>query len=418
MTTKETPALLLDSAVFVPPAAAAGATDLAAQLSQAKENLNKLLGHALSDAERSRILLDTKQRLFAELRRCLPPATSESQGSSSPSLSLRVVPDEHVSDPLRGTQTSGAARPYASLPLEDLVVFLELYDAAEHEDGRLLLQLLGELDRFLFYNMKHCLPEGIPTGKGAAKVKLPLPQLLFVLSRLGAVPDATLQGITGDERGIVFEQLHLYDENELLVLLVALHRFGLHNSKCMQRVIRCLQKRLYTPFSAASVFQKRMHQIESQMLSDSLDEALPRVLKRVARNLDDVLQCGLPLLLESQTAMAQTVFRRSDVVRFIANLTVATAFRDAREVKRDSGLNAVQKTQSFQALASCVLHAAKLTEQMSEPQPLLAETVSWCCSRSAKGVVVDGGEDADVPSDRRAYYDNVTADLIKVSRVF
>lgn len=63
--------------------------------------------------------------------------------------------------------------------------------------------------------------------------------------------------------------------------------------------------------------------------------------------------------------------------------------------------------------------AVHRTEQMEIPQPLLATVLQLVLPLTKKGILTDGGEDVSatgVESCRLAFYDHVTADLIKINR--
>lgn len=78
---------------------------------------------------------------------------------------------------------------------------------------------------------------------------------------------------------------------------------------------------------------------------------------------------------------------------------------------------------SVQELANLLSHVlwtvVQRTEQMELPQPLLATALQVVLQLTSKGILVDGGEDSPgtgVESSRLAFYDHVTADLIKINR--
>lgn len=63
--------------------------------------------------------------------------------------------------------------------------------------------------------------------------------------------------------------------------------------------------------------------------------------------------------------------------------------------------------------------AVQRVEQMELPQPLLAAALQIVLQLTGKGLLVDGGEDVaegGVESNRVAFYDHVTADLIKINK--
>lgn len=450
-------------------------------------------------AARRDVLGPLRQRLPAapaSLGASLPraaPSLSTSTGMNGSMARLRVV-----SSPVSPTAPVAKPETVAMRPftLEELVVFLQLYDAVSANDGQLLVQLMADVHRkLLAYAAVHSaaataavtssaplrapnsLASSAKTTEEEKKAErsvvnnvgqaspppTPFPALLFTLSSLGLVEEAVLDLITSAapvngspaRRGLLYRQLPQYSAVELVTLLIALHRFGHHQQPSMKAVTKALRASLYNKATAAGAFHRQMKELKKRLYRSrdaGSEEAIPSEasLSNDAGNGKDnavwaiqtrvelqllvlQLQCPLFLLLEALTASSLTVHRRTDVIIFLSDLIAVTAVLELTQAPHsqdtttateadgsfDHSARGSQEESSQEYILSVahqLLRAAKLTEEMELPQPLLSEVFAWSCTRSSKGVIVDGGEDSDVPSDRLAFYDHVTADLIKVNR--
>lgn len=441
-------------------------------------------------AVRDYVRFSARRDVLSPLSSYLPPplpsvgfSTRRSSSTSTASTSLRprttalrVVADASVGDPSAvvkqpacatgegSSNASATARPtVATFSLEELVTLLELYDLVECDDGPLLLQLLEEVNRFVFGTLRLC-KRAVPPHH---HVKLPLPRLLFVLSQLGLAEERLLVEVTRsvlpasggggarreamaaplparpadddneDAPGLVFSQLRLYDEVELVTLLVALYRFDLHHSRAFDVTVKTLHQRLWQPGSHAFRFVRAMRPIHRQIKQQHQqpeEDWWERVLSEVP-TLPRGLHCAPDLLVRALTAFSVSLFRRAEVTEFVADVlavqawdalsvharaTAITTTSSDMPLSRDAGASQCFGGTDFiplVELGELLLRGVKLCEEMNVAHPLLAEVFGRCCTASGKGVVIDGGEDADVPSDRRVYYDHVTADLVRLNRV-
>ncbi|KAG5488988.1 hypothetical protein JIQ42_00608 [Leishmania sp. Namibia] len=431
------------------------------------------------DAARGFTEFSARRDVLGPLRGLLPlPARSFSGGSAdlTPRERFRVVPvvSNSLSAPAPDPQLSAAA----DFSLSDLVLFLRLYDSANVADGQVLAQLLSEIRRHLFAlaeteteaaaaidasatrsvagttaeenleadsrGVKRMLP-------APSSLPLPLPAMLYTMSSLGVVEEAVLDVVAScamrdgarQRRGLLYSQIRLYSVRELLQLLVALQRFGHQQQPSTKSVMKALRASLYSTPAAASRFHKRARAFKKTLAARSRTAAGGEGHLKATAAEDDSdgvaammaadgelsslafgLECPLYLLLEALTATATTVHRRADVVAFLSDLIAVTAVAELAtavyEGRRGCGLagreELAQEAQEFVlAVSHQLLRAAKLTESMELPQILLSSVFAWSTTLAGRGVVVNGGEDNAVPSDRVAYYDHVTADLIKAN---
>lgn len=408
-----------------------------------------------------------------------PPATMSGGGSANPASRQRfrlvpVVGSGPIAPP-RGPPMTAAA----DFSLSDLVLFLRLYDSANVEDGQLLMQLMNEIRRQLFALAEAAADAaaarggssapsvaGVTVGehdqeaanrgvKGISQVPsaslLPLPAMLYTMSSLGIVEEAVLDVVTScavhdgacGRRGLLYSQLRLYSVADLLQLLVALHRFGHQQQPSTKAVAKALRASLYSTPTNASRFHRRARSLKKALaarprtpssgegrvgataaVADTGGVAAMIAADKELSSLAFGLECPLFLLLEALTATATTVHRRTDVVAFLSDLIAVTAVtelmtavHESRGRRSPAGCEDLAlEAQGFVfAVSHQLLRAAKLTECMELPQILLSNVFAWSTTLSGRGVVVDGGEDRAVPSDRVAYYDHVTADLIKAN---
>ncbi|KPA81672.1 hypothetical protein ABB37_03981 [Leptomonas pyrrhocoris] len=445
-----------------------------------------------AEAMRNYVEFTARRDVFGPLRHYLPPAVSSAatRASGAAAPRFRLVPSTTApvtADPsaLPTAKDEGVQ----AFRLADLIVFLQLYDSVDADDGQLLVQLMTEVHRQLFAyalaqkstadapgtnsrnptsaeqaknNTDNCRSRDRGDQLSKPVVYLPLPALLFTMSSLGLVEEAVLELVTTAaastdgsraRRGLLYRQLPLYSSEELITLLIALHRFGHSQQPSMKAVTKTLRASLYNPATAASSFHRIMKGIKKRTQrtagtanAEAVEAQLPKLRVEgddesaevnVVRTLQShvelqslVVQLHSPLflLLEALTAAAMTVYRRSDVISFLSDWIAVTAVMElaaalrcpgsGRSVLSSSTSHRVQEEAQEYVLfvAHQLLRAAKLTEEMELPQPVLSAVFAWSCTLSGKGVVVDGGEDSKVPSERVAFYDHVTADLIKAKR--
>ncbi|KAG5465883.1 hypothetical protein CUR178_00598 [Leishmania enriettii] len=407
------------------------------------------------------------------------PARSFSGGSAdlTPRDRFRLVPVVSSSSSARAPdpQLSTAA----DFSLSDLVLFLRLYDSANVADGQVLAQLLSEIRRHLFAlaeteaaaaaNRDASATRSVAgtttdeenleaESRGVTRMlpvpsslPLPLPTMLYTMSSLGIVEEDLLDVIAGcamrdgvrQRRGLLYSQVRLYSVRELLELLVALQRFGHQQQPSTKSVMKALRASLYSTPAAASRFHKRARAFKKTLAARSRSAAGGEGHLKATAAEDDSdgvaammaadgelsslafgLECPLRLLLEALTATATSVHRRADVVAFLSDLIAVTAVAELAtavyEGRRGCGLagreELAREADGFVlATSHQLLRAAKLTESMELPQILLSSAFAWSTTLTGRGVIVNGGEDNAVPSDRVAYYDHVTADLIKAN---
>lgn len=406
---------------------------------------------------------------------------TKSSSSTSDTPLLRVIPapaTARAAPPPPAETDDAPARPFT---LAELTVFLQLYDAVEGDEGHVLAQLLAEVQRRLADlatardggPQKNEQPQDTREHRSSgntsenAAAPLPLPALLFTMSSLGVVEEAALDLITSAvpvdstsraRRGLLYRQLPMYSAEELVMLLIALHRFGHAMQPSMKAVVKALRAAQYNTAVASGRFHRIMRAVkkglrrEQSLARDTVeglaggvaasapdsppatagdDGSMVRVIQQDAELQSAVLalRCPLFLLLEALTALSLTVHRRNDVVSFLSDWIAVTGVMELATVMRDDSV--APSSSSSEPLAASqrdadrayvllvahqLLRAAKLTEEMDQPQPLLSEAFAWSSTLSSSGVVVDGGEAAEVPSDRVAFYDHVTADLVKLNR--
>lgn len=418
--------------------------------------------------EASYISFSARRDVFGPLCSTLPdppPHLRSRVGSTPASVSerrnaarLRVVMRPSLgTSPAAPSPLSCSTTTSNDFSLAELVIFLHLYLQIQHDDDDLLLRLIGAVHHHFF-------SQELPIEAA------PLPDLLYVLSSLGVSEERLIKLLThstnpppsarGSEghppnansfsagttagshpsSGLLYHQLPLYSERELLLLLVSLHRFGLDQQPAQKAVVKMLRRRLYQSNSDASTFRNVMARLKKKRERESIsikgtegaavvgNSGSSPASQSIASFLmaSDALQPPLPaalrcpprLLLDSLTALSLTAYRLPDVVVFLCDLIAITSIHslavlekgDTADRKGGASENRIQ-------IPLQLLRAAKLAEVMQLPQPLLSEVFSWSADTSGKGVYTDGGEDSDIPSNRVAYYDHVTADLIKANRV-
>ncbi|EPY21007.1 hypothetical protein STCU_08734 [Strigomonas culicis] len=301
--------------------------------------------------------------------------------------------------------------------------------------------------------MKEAAPGG-PTARGDGKqllVKLPLAPLLFMLSELSLIEEALLQHLTAaavDEhdptnKTVLLAQLPYMEERELLLLLVSFHRFGLQNEHafdhCVKRLRRLQWRSTPTPADADRVpsstratYWKHLARVEKAQLASAARPAAGNDRVHTGTLLETLAGVPVPspltlpvaLLLEVLTALALSVHRRQDVVQMVVRLLVANVglqfarlASDGPPSTRAGSAPAAEEKEVLLIMARQVKRAIELCESMLYPQLLLVELFAELREATATGVLADGGEQADIPSDRVVYYDHVTADLVKLSHV-
>ncbi|CCW69975.1 unnamed protein product [Phytomonas sp. Hart1] len=419
------------------------------------KRLPALLPKKAQDDQQACLCFQTRQDVLGPLSSFLrvprQPHTSSFRGDH---LKLyRVVEDAEIVDdkapPLAHRTSAGSISSDTSrdwgitrFSLEDLIGFLELYHYVESEDGPLLGLLLHEVNQFLFGNVMPLLET---SGAESVRVRLPLPQLLFILSELGITEERMLQAIVcrsheklppshpGDPttRGLLYANLPLYTTRDLVVLMVALHRFGLQQDYAFERTIKALKVRLWRSDSPEAHLRLTIKKMElnadsplgresrdgvANELGNSDNEPADRWLRHLPR-LEKDLQCPLEVLVEAITALSVSVFRPRDVLALVANLLLVSAHAELKAVLGSALISPSEKKSTMLAISHQLHQAVHLYEEMNELQPLLAELLTWSCTVSEVGVLIDGEESAEIPSERRACYDHVTADLVKVNSV-
>nr|CCC94023.1 conserved hypothetical protein [Trypanosoma congolense IL3000] len=341
---------------------------------------------------------------------------------------LSVIPDDAASDaltylrrirgdctekwqdaPNNGTTLQSVG--CAVLSLHDVVVLLQLYEAAESEDGVLLLQFMDQVRRVVLSSCRDG-ESGVAATCGGGVVA----QLLLCFSSLGLMEESVLQQLI-NPRGpfLTKQQVRCYDVCDLVRLLVAFHRFGLHHEKCFAFVIGALRdKLLRKPLRSFSRQSLTLNQFSSTM-------KLPEE--------DTVAQCVRELtvndLLESLTGISLSIHRERAVVDFLLSLIITTVRYEEKTVAGSHSVNLTdcamrdQTTMNHKqkwvlARAFQVHRAAKISEQMELPQPALPHLLEYLAVRY-RGIIVDGG-DGEITPENVGFFDTVTADLVKVAR--
>lgn len=288
------------------------------------------------------------------------------------------------------------------------------------------------------------------------------------------VPDGNEEGNAGTQKhqqranGLLRRELPYYDVPQLLLLGPAMSRFGLQNHAVFRLVVKHFRQLQYggathatgSPSSLKdfgiqmSRVRKAFHRLPYNVAEEDLTSEMVPLLEAVANGLPPSLQLNvryLPLLLEWLDALALSLHRHRGVVQCVSDLLAVNAVRllspacqqyqqaeggislwpavhllfpgtettsSSSSSRSSSSIQTDVTASSSQELRVCeVLRlAVQRTEAMELPQSLLAIALHQCRIFSRKGLLVDGGEDAEVPSDRIAYYDHVTADLIKVNQ--
>lgn len=405
---------------------------------RARSLLQQWPASAYNSTMQHRLAFDIRQLVLGPLKERLPLSTTILPWSapvdpahSFSNRGLRVIPDDADATP-RKLLPSQVDHSLATHSLEDLVIYLHLYHAVGYEDGALLMQLLEEVHRFLTANLMTATTTSMPRG---THVLLPLPSLLYAMSRLGIVEERLLQLVvqhrdtrTG-EPGLLYSQLPFYAMADHLQIIVALQRFGMQQDHAFERTVKALRHSTYSKQTPLGLFCKAMMHYERQRLvakpsaqsvkSSSLTHSangltgeplgLHSQLQALPDLPDGLRQASVELLIESLAALAASVHRRPDTVALVANVLAVTAFksRSQEEVDRTGMV----------ILGHQLLRAVKLCEVMQCEHTLLADVLGWTVTSAGSGVVVDGGEDAEVSSERRAYYDHVTADMVRLDSV-
>ncbi|EKF32651.1 hypothetical protein MOQ_003494 [Trypanosoma cruzi marinkellei] len=337
--------------------------------------------------------------------------------STSSISGMVVIPDEGTTDAVKylaqigrhhmGKVQDEVASLEDSFPtssaifsLHEIVVFLQLYNTMDCEDGELLLQLLGELRRIVFstgkkiHNGQHVLT------KSEEDV---IPQLLLTLSSLGIVEENVLQRIVGINNGSFLSRAKIarYPESDLIRLLVAFNRFGLHHEPCFHVTAKTLRRKsLRNPLKSFC----------RNALNCRADAA---PLKDVERSRVPSSMAGLTMneLLEALTAIALSLCREREVVELLA-ATIVTAVEDEEDMRYSTNEKAKTREKELGLLRTLQVHrAAKVCEQMDMAQPSLAHLLHRLSIRYG-GLLADGG-DVSLSPERVGFYDFITADLVK-----
>ncbi|ESL10364.1 hypothetical protein TRSC58_01905 [Trypanosoma rangeli SC58] len=334
--------------------------------------------------------------------------------------SMVIIPDEATGDAVKYLEQLGKHRIEAvqgkvdpgkgsppTLPaifsLPEIVVFLQLYDELNSEDGELLLRLLAELRRIVFSARKGVGDEARMLSEAEESV---VPRLLLTLSSLGIVEEHVLQRLVTVNGGRFMSRAKLarYSEADLVRLLVAFGRFRLHHEPCFNVTAKTLRRKsLCNPLRS---FRRRALACTSDAV----------FAKNAKGDIVSSLMAGLTLndLLEALTAIALSLCRDAEVVELLA-ARIVTAVEEEEDRVRYSRGEAHTREKDLGFFRTLQVHrAAKVCEQMELAQPALAQLLH-CLSMRYGGVVADGGEDALSP-ERVGFYDFITADLVKVRR--
>ncbi|RNF26891.1 uncharacterized protein Tco025E_00854 [Trypanosoma conorhini] len=402
---------------------------------------NKIQRSSL-DQERDAVLFMAQTEVFAVVKGVLPSSTrqdvivdrsAEDKGPTDPqkgstqegrstrgTSSMVIIPDEAAADAVKyleqlgkrhaGTVQGGVDSVEGPSPtsalvfsLHELVVFLQLYNDVNCEDGELLLRLLAELRRVVFSARK-----GLDNEPGVLSIREEsvVPRLLLTLSSLGIVEDNVLQRLVTVNGGRFISRAKIarYSEADLVRLLVAFHRFGLHHEPCFGLAAKVLRRKsLCSPLSS---FRRRAlsYKTDSLPAGDVKSGGVP------------ALMSGLTLneLLEALTAVSLSLSREREVVELLAATIVAAVEEEEGAVHRNGGGARTREEDAGFFRTLQVHRAAKVCEQMEQAQPALAHLLHRLSIRYG-GVLADGGEEALSP-ERVGFYDFVTADLVKVRR--
>ncbi|ORC90319.1 uncharacterized protein TM35_000081170 [Trypanosoma theileri] len=390
------------------------------------------------------VLFEAKTEVFSVLRTILPPpqrggtdvgpCSVQSRGDDgmvqgsvphkgpSSTAGLVVIPDEATPDAagylrrVRDSHRTGEVRSGVTLPggeqqrpallsMKEIAVFAELYHILECEDGVLLLQLMAELRCLVLTPVKRLAGETIPPSEGG--IGNAVSQLLLTLSSLGLVEERVLQRLTSP-RGPFLSPAQLAHQaaGDLVRLLVAFHRFGLHHEPCFKAVVRVLKWR-----SLRNPLRSCVETVFAQSNGDVLGGGVPEA------DMVPVCMAGLSVnnLLEAMAAIALSLHRERAVVELLAATVVAAVWNDERMfLDSAAGRVSAQHDHVLVFRTVQVHRAAKTCEQMELGQASLAHLLhrlSICYS----GLLVNNGEDPLSP-ERVGFYDSVTADLVKVNR--
>ncbi|RNE97330.1 hypothetical protein TraAM80_09385 [Trypanosoma rangeli] len=332
--------------------------------------------------------------------------------------SMVVIPDEATTDAVKYLEQLGKHRIEAvqgkadlvkgsspTLPvifsLPEIVVFLQLYDEMNCEDGELLLRLLAELRRIVFSARKEVGDEKRMLSEAEEGV---VSRLLLTLSSLGIAEEHVLQRLVTVNGGRFMSRAKLarYSEADLVRLLVAFGRFKLHHEPCFNVTAKTLRRKsLCSPLRS---FRRRALAYASGAVSEGNT-------KRVSVS---SLMAGLTLndLLEALTAIALSLCRDVEVVELLA-ASIVTAVEEEEDRGRSNRGEAQTRDEELGFVRTLQVHrATKVCEQMELAQPALAQLLHRLSIRYG-GVLADGGEDALSP-ERVGFYDFITADLVKV----
>ncbi|EPY32164.1 hypothetical protein AGDE_08832 [Angomonas deanei] len=376
------------------------------------------------------LTLESNQTVLGPLSSLLPPSNVTKSGKET-RQSLKVIPEEYADDPekyLQQLRQSETKVEGARLSLEDTTGVLFLYDAVDCENGTLLRQLLDDIDRFIFVNLSEGFKSTHLKEKENGVVKLPLPQLLYTLSNLGIIEEKLLRHCTAEEghrKGLLTSQLGLYAERELVLLLFALHRFGMENELAFSSVLRKLDKKCYVKQTSTGSFMEQCHSLEKQcykQLSHAPAESRVVPLQALTKwETLDAVQLPIVLLLEVLSSLTATPFRKPSSVKHVSYFlagSVAGEYRSILDtITKDAETHRLADVvkQRLNILSQQLFRAVRMCEAMECPQVLLFELFNNIRESSGADVFADGGEDAEIASDRVAYYDHVTADLVKIS---
>ncbi|RNF19599.1 hypothetical protein TcG_04180 [Trypanosoma cruzi] len=288
----------------------------------------------------------------------------------------------------------------AIFSLREVVVFLELYNAMDCEDGGLLLRLLQELRRIVFSTEKEIRTENHVLREFEEGV---IPRLLLTLSSLGIVEEHVLQRIVAINDGSILSRAKIarYPESDLIRLLVALNRFGLHHEPCFHVTAKTLRRNsLRNPLK--SFCRNALNfRVDAAPIGDGERSRVPSSMAGLTMN----------ELLEALTAIALSLCREREVVKLLA-ATIVTAVEDEEYMRCSTKEKAKTREEDLGLLRTLQVHrAAKVCEQMDMPQPSLAHLLHRLSIRYG-GLLADGG-DVSLSPERVGFYDFITADLVK-----
>ncbi|KEG15213.1 hypothetical protein DQ04_00141010 [Trypanosoma grayi] len=385
--------------------------------------------------QRDMVFFTAKAEVFAVLKALLPPVQCRGGGSGvdAPPQNykretethagrksvggLAVIPDEATADvggylQQLGTSrlgdgkggesfSSDTQRRPAVLSMKDIVVFLQLYHALECEDGILLLQLMEELQCIVLAPKIRSINEDALSNKGHESA---VPQVLLVMSGLGLVEEFVLQALIRPSGPFLspaeIARLH---ESDLVRLLVALHRFGLHQEPCFKSTTKVLRQRAHRKPLKSFIRPHLAHPSGAPPSDAAKSAGIPACVVGLTVN----------ELLEGISAVALSVHREKAVVEFLSAIIIAAVEVEERNSASITRERVDAHEHNLGLLRTLQVHrAAKLCEQMQLEQPALAHLLHRLSIRHG-GLLVDGGETAMNP-ERVGFFDAITADLVKV----